>query len=87
MKEKLLAMFPGGQWGKDEKTWDIKHGCYILPVADIVDGEMVLTNLGRQLLAVEVEEVVTVEVEAVVIPEFTALKPAPTKEKKTGLKV
>lgn len=80
MEEKLKEMFPEGQWGTGQKAWMVKNGTYFCAAADIVDGEIVLTELGHSLLGPKPKEVV---VEEVVIPQFVPTKPA----KKTGLKV
>lgn len=49
MKEKLERMFPGGEWGLGQRAWMVKSGTYFCAAADIVDGEIVLTDLGREL--------------------------------------
>lgn len=49
MKEKLERLFPGGEWSLGQKSWMVKSGTYFCSVADVVDGEIVLTDLGREL--------------------------------------
>lgn len=82
MEEKLKQMFPEGQWGTGQKAWMVKDGAYFWAAAEVVDGEVVVTELGHKLLgtkpvAAKVEKVAEVE-----IPEFSA----PKQTKKTGLK-
>lgn len=49
MESKLKEMFPSGQWGLGNKAWMVKDGAYFCAAADIVDGEIVLTDLGKRL--------------------------------------
>jgi len=85
MEEKLKQMFPEGQWGTGQKAWMVKDGAYFWAAAEIVDGKIELTELGRRLSGAE-PAVVAPEA-GVVIPEFTAPKQEPKVAKKSGLKV
>ena len=49
MQKKLEQMFPSGQWSTGQKSWMVRHGTYFCAVADVVDGAVVLTELGKQL--------------------------------------
>lgn len=69
MEAKLREMFPSGEWGIGQRSWMVKDGQYFWAVADIVDGEIVLTERGKQLAAP-----VAKAAPEVVIPEF--LEPA-----------
>lgn len=73
MQAKLEQMFPSGQWGIGQKSWMVKDGTYFCAAAEIVDGEIVLTELGTSLLSQS---------------EKPADTPAPlkSKAKMTGLK-
>jgi len=81
MEKKLLQMFPTGQWTTGEKAWAVKDGMYFCHAAEIVDGEIVLTELGNRLLGITPEK--EKPAEEVVIPELAAPKAA---LKKTGLR-
>ena len=88
MEEKLKEMFPEGQWGTGQKAWMVKDGTYFCAAAEIVDGEVSLTELGRRLLGSAPAEVVVVaQPEPVVIPEFVPPKQEPKPAKRAGLKV
>lgn len=77
-------MFPEGQWTTGEKAWAVKDGMYFCHAAEVVDGEIVLTELGNRLLGIAAKEEVPTEAAGeVVIPEFASPKAVP---KKTGLR-
>lgn len=88
MENKLREMFPSGQWCLGNKAWMVKDGTYFCAAADIVAGEIVLTELGKRLsggakLVVAVPEVVVDlslndELEAI----LNAPEPAPVKRPK-----
>ena len=50
LQKKLEQMFPTGQWTTGQKAWAVKDGMYFCHAADIVDGEIVLTELGKRLI-------------------------------------
>lgn len=98
MQKKLEQMFPGGQWTTGEKAWAVKDGMYFCHAAEIVDGEIVLTELGKRLLKVPeksaekapepvVEEKPAEKAPEPVVEEKPAEKQAFSAKKKTGLKV
>lgn len=62
MESKLKEMFPSGQWSLGNRSWMVKDGTYFCAAADIIDGEIALTELGRKLAS-------TVKVAAPVVPE------------------
>lgn len=51
MDSKLKEMFPAGEWGTGQRAWMVKDGPYFWAAAEIVDGQIVLTDFGKSKLA------------------------------------
>lgn len=79
MDDLLKEMFPSGEWGLGQRAWMVKDGVYFCAAADIIDGEIVLTELGKRLVGATAKKEVVEEI----APVEQALKLV---AKKSGLK-
>ena len=76
LQKKLEQMLPMGQWGLGQRQWMAKDGTYFCVAADIVDGEIILTELGERLSVKPAPAPAPKDVEPAKKPEVVKASPA-----------